>query len=79
MKTDDLMIFAPLLPLLAFLAWGIWKQRKNPRLLFAIVGGLALTMVGVGVGMGGVILATTAAAGLVLIAALVWFLSRALR
>lgn len=55
MKADELMIFAPLALFVPFLAWGVWKQRKNPRLPFAMIGGVLALCVCLAIGMAGVV------------------------
>ena len=79
MKLDEIMIFAPVLIFLAFGAWGVWKQRKNPRLPLAFLSAAVVLGVCFGVGMG-----WTMVIGLVVfvacaISGMVWLIIRLLR
>lgn len=79
MKLDELMLFAPLLPFLGLAAFGVWKQRKNPKLPGAIAGGVIGCAGAISLGTGAVLMGATIAFVGVLVWGAVWTLIRALR
>jgi len=68
---SELTIFSPLVPFVLFLAWGIWKQRRNPRLPVALAAGFLFAIAGIALGAAGVVIGAGVAFGACVICGLV--------